>query len=126
MGEVKLNGEQALNFIRTRKDVGDQLNISRMERHRSYMDGWIEAFRIKTKENSSFILNLYEQVLPYIVTDCSVNTIGGMLERFDGYTINEIITPDGYNVMGKEYFEFYVDAEKLDALILKLFYAPKK
>ena len=50
----------------------------------------------------------------------------GMLERYEGYTLNEIVTPEGENVMGEEYYEFYPEEEKLDELILRLFYAPKK
>ena len=32
---------------------------------------------------------------------------------------------EGENKLGEEYYEFYADEEKLDALILQLFYAPK-
>ena len=49
-----------------------------------------------------------------------------MMDRFGNYEIGEVVTPEGENVMGEKYFEFYLDEEKLDALILQLFYAPKK
>ena len=60
-----------------------------------------------------------------MVTDCSANAISGMVERFDQFKVNEVVSPEGENVLGDEYYEFYVDEEKLDALILRLFYAPK-
>ena len=125
MGQVTLTGEHAINYVRTRKDVGDQLNTSRIERHKQYLDGFAEAFRNMQTEQPEFLLDAYEQVQPYIVTDCSANAISGMIDRFGGFTIHEVVTPEGENVLGKEYYEFYVDEEKLDALILRLFYAPK-
>lgn len=125
MGEVKLKGSQAISFVRTRKDVGDQLNISRIERQKEYIDGFVEAFRARQEENSEFIVSAYQEASPYLVTDCSVNTIQGMLSRYGEYEIGKVVTPEGQNVLGNEYYEFHVDEEKLDALILELFYAPK-
>lgn len=124
-GEVTLYGEHAIQFVRTRRDVGDQLNLSRMERQREYVNKFIEAFRAKMESSQQFIVSAYEEVSPYIVSDCSVNVITGMLERYEGYTLNEIVTPEGENVMGEQYYEFYPDEEKLDELIVRLFYAEK-
>ena len=49
-----------------------------------------------------------------------------LIKRYDEYKINDIISPEGENVMGEEYMEFYLDEEKLDEMIVRLFYAPKK
>lgn len=123
-GTMTLMGDQAVNFVRTRKNVGDQLNISRIQRHKAYLDGFVEAFREK-QEDEEFILSTYEEVSPYIVTDCSVNAINGMVSRYGHYAIGEVISPQGRNVLGEEYYEFYADEDALDELILRLFYAPK-
>lgn len=123
-GMMTLMGSQAVNFVRTRKDVGDQLNLSRIQRHKAYIDGFVDAFREK-QEDEEFILSTYEDVSPYIVTDCSVNTINSLIGRYGHYTIGQVLSPEGRNVLGEEYYEFYVDEEALDALILELFYAPK-
>ena len=125
MGEVTLNGEQAINYVRTRKEVGDQLNISRMERQRGYVDGFLTAFRAKQEQDSSFVVTVYEEISPYIVTDCSGNTMANLLEKYADYEIVEIVSPEGENFLGNEYYEFYVDEEALDELIIRLFYAPK-
>lgn len=125
-GVVTLKGEQAITYVRTRKDVGDQLNLSRIQRQEKYIDGFVDAFRREQEAEPEFIVDAYEAVAPYLVTDCSVNVISGMIDRYGDYQIGEVVTPEGENVLGKEYYEFYVDAEKLDALILRLFYAPKE
>jgi hypothetical protein len=106
--------------------VGDQLNLSRIERHKAYLDGFADAFRSRQAEDAGFILTAYEQVSPYLVTDLSANAVSGMMDRYYDYKINEIISPEGENVIGEEFMEFHVDEEALDALILRLFYAPKK
>ncbi len=124
-GEVTLRGEQAINFVRTRKNVGDQLNISRMERHKAYASGFLKAFRQKMDEGEAVALSLYETISPYMVTDCSVTVLTSMMERYADYEIVEIVSPEGRNVMGEKYYEFHVDEQKLDQLILRLFYEAK-
>jgi len=125
MGELTLRGDQVINFVRTRKDVGDQRNVTRMQRQREYVAGFLSALREKENEDIDFIVNVYDAVYEYIVTDCSANTLSGMLDRYLDYPISEVISPEGDNVIGEEYYEFYVDEDALDALTLRLFYAPK-
>ena len=125
LGEVTLNRAQALTFVRTRQDVGNQLNLSRMERHKEYLKGLSEALNEKMDSSETFAAEIYEQVANYMVTDCSVNVVTGLLQRCVDYGLKEIVFVEGENKLGEEYYEFYADEEKLDALILQLFYAPK-
>lgn len=125
MGEVTLRGKQAENFVRTRKNVGDQKNVTRMARQSEYIQGFLEAFRAKETESATFVLETYELAAPYLVSDCPVNTLSSMIDRYENYTLTEVVTPEGENVIGEEFYEFYVDEEKLDQLILRLFYAEK-
>lgn len=124
-GTMTLQGDQALTFVRSRMDVGNQLNISRMNRHEEYMKGLMSATAEKFEESDTFALELYEQAEPYMVTDCSVNIFTKLLQRCWDYTMKEILSLEGKNVLGEEYYEFYVDKQKLDELTLRLFYAPK-
>ncbi len=124
-GPVTLYGKQALTYVQTRKDVGNQLNVSRMGRHKEFMNGLMQAMKAKNLEDDTFPIQLYEQLSDYVVTDCSVNVISGLMERCADYTIGEIISPSGKNVLGEEHFEFYLDEAELDALVLRLFYVEK-
>ena len=125
MGEMVLNGQQAINFVRTRKDVADQMNLSRMQRHRAFMNGLLEGLQAKLDGSETFAMNTYEAVAPYMVSDCSGTVITSLAERYGDYPLVEIVSPEGENKKGDKYMEYYVDEEKLDALILRLFYAPK-
>lgn len=124
-GEMVLRGQQAMNFIQMRKGVGDQLNISRMQRQREYMNGFVDALNQKMEESDSFVVDAYEEIAPYVVSDCSVTTLSNLINRFSAYTLTEITTPEGDNHKGNEFMEFYVDEAKLDELIIRLFYAEK-
>ena len=124
-GEMVLHGEQALHFVRLRKDVGVQLNIARMERQREYMQGFVNALNDQLNQNSTFALDAYNDIAPYIVSDCSANTLSTLVSRFSEYTMGEIITPKGENRNGKVFMEFYVDEEQLDDLVISLFYREK-
>ena len=126
MGELTLTGDQVVDYVRTRKDVGDQKNVTRMKRQQEYVSAFLERLYAKEHEDVNFLVNVYDTVAPYLVSDCPVSTLNSMLERYVDYTITEVVTPEGENRIGEEYYEFYVDEEKLDELILRLFYAPKK
>lgn len=124
MGEVTLQGQQAMTFVRTRRGLGDQMNVTRMERQRQYMKGFMQQLGKKIK-NTEFVLSTYQQVSAYMVTDCSSTVITSIAERYGHYPLGETYTPEGQNVNGKEYLEYHVDEEALDQLIMQLFYSPK-
>ena len=125
MGELTLRGDQVVDYVRTRKDVGDQKNVTRMQRQKEYVDGFLNALMEKEQENIEVALTLYEQVAPYIVTDCSSTTLSGMLDRYAEFTLKEVVTPVGENIIEDGHYAFYVDEEKLDELIVQIFYVPK-
>lgn len=126
MGEVTLMGQQAINYVRTRKDVGDQLNLTRIQRQKDYIRSFTESLKTTQRNNSKFVLSLYEKVAPYMVTDCSATVFNTLAGQYATYEMGRILSPEGKNVMGETYFEFYVDEDSLLELTLDLFYAPKK
>ena len=89
------------------------------------MRSFAGEFKQKAKESDTFVISAYEQIAPYLVTDCSATVVSDMMQRYSEYELAEIVTPEGENVLGETYYEFYVDEEKLDDLIIRLFYAPK-
>lgn len=124
-GEVLLDGDQAYSFVRSRQGIGDQLNITRMARHKEFVAGFMKAFSEKTGKSDTFVLTTYDKVAPYIVTDCSVNTLTALVSRFSEYELLEIVSPEGENILSEEYYEFHLDQEALEELVMRLFYAPK-
>lgn len=125
MGTVTLRGQQAINFVRTRKDLGDQLNMSRLERHKAYMNGFLNALKDTRQNALSDIVTAYREAAPYIVTNCSTNTVTMLMEQFSDYALGEIYAPSGENILGQEYYEYHADEKDVTALALKLFFAEK-
>lgn len=126
MGTVTLMGDQARSFVQSRWYVGDELNLSRIERQKQYMNGFVESFR-KTVETSDveFVLNTYNTVAPYLVSDLPVSTLSSMVERYIDYPLSAVHSLKGENKLVNNYYEFYVDEDHLEELRLELFYAPK-
>lgn len=125
MGQMTLNASQAMVFVQSRHDVGNQLNISRMGRHEQYMHGLMTALGQKMDASDTFVLDLHSKMSDYMVTDSSATVISSLMERCSHYTLKEIISPEGENVLTEEFYEFHLDEEALEELILRLFYAPK-
>lgn len=124
MGEVMLNGQQAFNFVQNRKGVGSQMNVSRMERQKSYINGFMEALDGKLK-SGSFVADTYAKLESYIVSNTSASGLNSILNRYADYTLNEIVTLEGENQNVGGYMEFHADEEKLTDLTLRLFYSEK-
>lgn len=126
MGKVTLYGQQAVNFVRLRYGVDDQLNLSRMERQKKYMQGFMTALDGKLEADPYFLLTAYEDAKPYMVTDCTTTTLSTLIDRYSDYALGEIVTIDGENVVGETYMEYHLDEEDLDRVIMEYLYAPKK
>ena len=124
-GEYTLYGDEAEKFVRARMGLGDGLNSSRMERQKEYVFGFIEAFEAKEEENSLFAVETFEEVSDYVLTNCSLTTISAFSEKFEEYELKEIVVPQGEYVLGEKFYEFYIDEEDLENIVLKYLYAPK-
>ena len=126
MGRVTLNGQQAVTFVQSRMGVGDHLNLSRMRRQEMYMENFLELLRKSIREQSGFVEQTYGQIADLIVTDCSVQILSRLEKDYGEYAMGGTLSIRGENVLGEQFYEFYPDEQALDALILELFYAPKK
>ncbi len=119
---VLLSGEQALTYVRGRGNVGDQTNTSRMQRQKQYMGAFATKLKDRYKKNNELILNAYNAIADYSVTDCSITVLSETAEKLSSYEISEIITPAGKIETENEFIEFYADEEALKELIISLFY----
>lgn len=121
---VTLQGEQALTYVRTRKDVGDQTNVQRMERQREYLSQLYVQLMEKMASEDGFATKLTLRLGDSFQTDYSVNGISELSEQLSGYTMEPIVTIPGRSVKGEEFMEFYVDQEALQQIVNELFYDP--
>lgn len=125
MGETILMGQAALDYVQERREIGDQKNLSRMERQKEYMKNFLTAFKEKTAASDTFVLGVYDQVSEYIVTDLVASSMSNIWSKYADYSLREVVTFTGENVIRNGHYEFTLDEDARDALILKLFYEPK-
>ena len=125
LGEMTLMGQQAIHYVQVRKDIGDQKNVSRMQRQQDYMEGFLKSFR-RANSEESFVIETYDRVSDYIVTDFTAKSMSATLNQYSDYTLDEVVTPEGEHKIKGQHNAFYADEQKLDELILRMFYAPKK
>lgn len=122
---VTLFGSQAETFVRARRSMPDDAsNIARMRRQRTYMTALVQQLKNAASEDDAFVLDAYNAIADYLVTDCSVDALYDYASLLSGYTLEEIITPEGESIQGEIYKEFYVDEQALQQLVVDLFYLP--
>lgn len=120
--KILLNGSQALTYVRGRGNVGDMTNTSRMKRQSQYMAAFASKIKEAYENDSELVLNAYNAITDYIVTDCSINVLSDTAERLSSYEIKEIVTPEGEIVEDGEFVEFHADDAKLKEMVIELFY----
>jgi LCP family protein required for cell wall assembly len=123
---VLLKGEQALTYVRSRKELEDSSNSTRMERQQQYIKALYAAFNKCADADEDFIVDASLKMSEYIISDRSVTQMQALAEKFSDYTFAGVETLAGENVVGEEYMEFYPDKEAIEKMIIKLFYVPKE
>lgn len=121
---VTLKGDEALSYVRTRQGLENSSNLTRMERQRQYLNGLRACLAEKMENNDSFLMNLMKKINPYFTSDCTVNQLSRMYERWSTVEEIDIREIPGEAVEGEIFMEYYVDDEALKNLVTELFYVP--
>ncbi len=124
--KVKLMGEQATRYVRSRYGLEDSSNNSRMERQRQYMNALYEATKARIHEDEGFIVDLSLKLADYIVSDRSATQLQELVKKFVEYEYDGIIALEGESKKGERYMEFYPDEDALVETVIDLFYQPIK
>ena len=129
MGEtVLLNDEQAVSYVRGRMTVADGSNTNRMKRQRQYMEAYLAKVKERTKEHSSFINDLYHQLLNLAVTTMTGRDLSRLAKRVDQGENLGIFTIEGESA--REYSEeegvyharFYPDKSSIEEVMKELYH----
>ncbi|MCB7320739.1 LCP family protein [Lacrimispora sp. 210928-DFI.3.58] len=123
---ILLNGKQAEAYIRYR-DIGKaQSALERMERQKSYIQGFVQAARDKARQEEGFIARTMDEAQDYMVTDMEKGRYIDMALTFLGgsqsWGREDMLTLPGTPVETNLYDEFHPDKEKMMPMILELFY----
>ncbi len=123
---VLLEGEHALNYVRTRRGLDDSTNNTRMKRQKQYMDALYEKTMKMLETDDEFIVEASLSMSDYIVSDRSVTQLQELGRKFAEYEFERIDDIKGETVRGENFMEFYPDRESVYKTVIKLFYEPKE
>lgn len=119
--EIKLTGEQALAYIRTRKGLDDSTNINRMERQRQFANAWIEAAQTLLQDENA-VKQLVMQMSDYHYSDCTAQELAELADVLGTTTEATIHELPGKAVQGDQFMEFHADDAGIQQLVLDVFY----
>jgi len=95
-----------------------------MQRQVQYIPALISALRNKVGAAGDYYEAFYPVIKPYLVTDLSADQINDLAR----YQLDDSGTEyvPGEAVAGEEHEEFHVDDEKLQKLLIEMFYKLRK
>lgn len=120
--EMTLKGDQALLYVRNRQGVGDESNLSRMERQRQYLSAFYGELMEANRKVNGFLSSTLLKVNDDFQSDCNVNQLEQLSDLLEVCTMNPIVSIEGEAVRGDEYIEFYADEDSVKQTVLSLFY----
>lgn len=118
--EITLQGEQAIHYVRIRAGLEDSSNLNRMKRQQQYLQSLANQVQ-SLGEDFAPSSQQMEELSRYLISDCTVQELDSMAEKFSSYTLEEMQTVAGQAKKGAEYMEFYSDEAALEEQVLDLF-----
>lgn len=116
---VKLNGDQALMYIRPRPDVENTSDIRIMDRQRQYIRA---LFSEIIGQGSNALVKIGLSLGTEMSSDLTVSQIAFSLQTISEYTMGDFLIPAGNAVAGQDAMEFHVDADDLQNIIVRTYY----
>ena len=118
---VKLNGDQAYIYVRSR-DTGEfDSATERMRRQKQYLNAFIPKARQKAK-TASGAMSVYNKAEDYLFTNVEYARLAEELADLDYDPDEDMYEIPGEVRMGEQYEEFYTDETGFYEMILKIFY----
>ncbi|WP_408071419.1 LCP family protein [Butyrivibrio sp. JL13D10] len=125
--EITLNDEQAYNYIHARMEVGDGSNEGRMARQEAYIKAFLNRLMERTKENSKFPNEIYQNMKSVAQTNMTGNDFSRVLNRVNrGENLGTFMFEGEYKSGklledGLDHQEFYIDDNSFYQVMDKLY-----
>lgn len=116
---VTLTGKNALDFVRSRKGVEDETNLSRMVRQRQYLTALRDEL---TGRDTAFAAEVYSALADYTVTNIGGGKAQQIAAKLNQYQEQPLLTIEGESKVVDGYWAYYLDEASLRETIITLFY----
>lgn len=122
--EVKLQGDQAETFVRSRMELPEpyDTNIYRMERQLTFLAEWRKVAISQMSSDAGFALDLIGTLSEYMVTDMNGNKLSELSGYLAEYEDLGTLKIDGESRVGEKYMEFYCFEDSIKEVVLNLYY----
>ena len=121
---ITVLGNDAYSYIRKRGKDFDSASY-RLEKQKEYLRAFGQKALAEVKKNPAKAVDLYNAILPYVVTDLDISKITYLSGQASQYSLNSTIYSLQGNVELNEdtgYEEFYHDERQLYDMMIELFY----
>lgn len=121
---LRLNGEEALWYIRARDCNEWGSGYTRMERTKQYIMAFVDQAKVVVKEDVSILATLMEELTPYMETSLSVNDVIYIATEAlkCGFDLDSMYSLEGELTHSAYHDEFYLDYDAVAELAIELFY----
>ena len=124
---LRLTGQQAEYFVRSRTDMPIGTNEARMARQQVYLSRLADMIREKMKADPDYAGAVFDALRPYLVTNMTRSYLADIAYRARNDARLPLIQLPGAHAIGVTgYMEFHPDEEALSYMITEVFYQPAK
>ncbi len=123
--KILLNGEQALNYVRTREKLEDNTNIARMKRQQQYMEALYKKAQSCMNEDDAFIAEAVLKISDHMVSDRSVTQLEEIARKLNDYEFSGSVNIEGESKVGEQYMEFHPNENSIKQIVSELFCVEK-
>jgi len=120
--DIRLVGDQALTFVRTRMSIGDGSNLSRMRRQREYINALYLQMEERMQSDERFGYRLASALSDYVISDMTTDEMSKTANTLRDYRFTTIYSIEGEANYDPLYVEFYPDEAALQQQVIKLFF----
>ncbi len=122
--DVHLMGKTAFWYVKYRNTKEFGSADMRLARQKQYLNGFINEAKKAAKKDITVALDLYQAVIPQMVTNITLDEVAYLAPILADYDFNSenFFMIEGETVMGERFEEFYADEDALYKLILEVFY----
>lgn len=117
--DITLTDEQALTFVRSRKDVDDNTNTARMVRQKEFMSGFLNQI-----EDADYRLvhDSYERLDSYLTTNITESKMVKIFNKIKKYKELDVLNIEGETKVTDDHWAYYLDEGSLMNTVVTLFY----
>lgn len=121
---VTIDSDNLMTFVRTRDIETDISNVGRMQRQEAYINAAIGKLVSLLTEDTNTAWDFMQRAEEFVLTDITRSRYLNLTKilRNTHYSADDYYTPDGEQVVGANYDEFYPDMEALQEKVIELFY----